>query len=89
MMTNERILLFGGLFSIIFLFTTCDKKITPSPPPPPVDTTIAPQVDPTLAPTIGFLLMIGVQRTLPFLLLSQQPLCQLVSRLLLQLTEVM
>ena len=54
-MTNERIISFAGLFSITFLFAACNKKETPAPLPPPVaDTTIAPQVDPALAPTIGF-----------------------------------
>ena len=39
---------------IVISFSYCGKKETPAPPPNPTDTTIAPQVDPTLAPTIGF-----------------------------------
>ena len=42
-------------FIVITFFSNCGKKDTTAPPPNPTDTTtIAPQVDPSLAPTIGF-----------------------------------
>src|SRR6185503_17983963 len=37
-----------------FLFYSCSKKTTQPTPPPTDTTTVNPQVDPALAPTIGF-----------------------------------
>jgi len=55
MTTRSRINFIAAIFFIAICFSYCGKKDTPPPPPNPTDTTtIAPQVDPTLAPTIGF-----------------------------------
>jgi hypothetical protein len=53
--TNARIGFIASVYFIIIIFSACSKKNTPGPLPNPIDTTtVNPQVDPTLALTIGF-----------------------------------
>src|SRR5436190_7793408 len=55
MMKNIGINFIVCVFFIADTFSSCDKKNTTAPLPNPTDTTtVAPQVDPTLASTIGF-----------------------------------
>ncbi|HEX6169262.1 MAG TPA: hypothetical protein VFZ33_06185, partial [Chitinophagaceae bacterium] len=55
MMTRAGFSFIASLFLVTIIFSYCGKKETPTPPLNPIDTTtINPQVDPTLAPTIGF-----------------------------------
>src|SRR5262245_17218494 len=55
MITKTGYSLIASLFLIVITFSLCSKKNTPEPTPNPTDTTtIASQVDTTLAPTIGF-----------------------------------
>ena len=56
-MSNAWISFIANVFFIVAAFSSCEKKNTSAPPPPnPIDTTttVNPQVDPTLATTIGF-----------------------------------
>ena len=52
-MTNNRVVLILFVPLTLILFSSCEKKITPAPPVTDT-TTVNPQVDPSLAPTIGF-----------------------------------
>src|SRR5678809_1068105 len=57
MISNAWISFITNAFFVVVSFSSCEKKNTPVPSPPPIPTdttTIAPQVDPTLASTIGF-----------------------------------
>src|SRR5436190_13513528 len=58
MISNGWIYFVTNAFFVVVSFSSCEKKSTPAPPPTPptpIDTTtVKPQVDPTLAPTIGF-----------------------------------
>ena len=57
-MSNAWISFIMNAFFIVATFSSCEKKAQPAPPTPPPNpidtTTVKPQVDPTLAPTIGF-----------------------------------
>jgi len=58
MISNAWISFIANAFFIVATFSSCEKKAQPAPPPPapnPIDTTtVSPQVDPTLASTMGF-----------------------------------
>jgi len=58
MISSAWISFITNAFFIVVSFSSCDKKNAPDPPLPPQNptdtTTVNPQVDPTLASTIGF-----------------------------------
>src|SRR5687767_2406929 len=58
MISSAWISFITNAFFIVVSFSSCEKKNSPSPPPSPSNptdtTTVNPQVDPTLASTIGF-----------------------------------